>query len=368
MIAYGASCCQPAVSGRHEATWADRLRGLMPDMTPRDIAKPQQGHQTGRQPDHTGRASASRVQVIAGFAVIYIVWGSTYLAIAYAVRSLPPVLTTAARFVVAGMILCLYAWWRGAPRPVWAEWRAAAIAGALLVVGGTATVCWAEQWVPSGLTSLLCATVPLWFVLLEWMAPGGQRPRGLVAAGVALGLVGIAVLTNPFGDRAADGRVVAAAGVLVLSSILWAVGSLYSRRAALPESAVLGMGMEMMTGGLLCIPAGLLIGERSTVDLAHVPAAAWIAVAFLTFVGCLVAFTTYMWLLRVSVPSRVATHAYVNPVVAVVLGWAVAGEALTARMVVAAGLIVGAVVLITSGPQRVTIGDASHPAFPAEAT
>jgi drug/metabolite transporter (DMT)-like permease len=332
----------------------------MPDDTRRDIIP--------LQPDRPGQAHAPRLQVIAGFAIIYIVWGSTYLAIAYAVRSLPPVLTTAARFVVAGMILCLYAWWRGAPRPVWSEWRAAAIAGALLVVGGTATVCWAEQWVPSGLTSLLCATVPLWFVLLEWMAPAGQRPHGLVAAGVALGLIGLAVLNNPFNNAAADSRAVIGAGVLVLSSILWAIGSLYSRHAALPKSGVLGMGMEMVAGGLLCIPAGYLIGERAPVDLSRVPATAWIAVAFLTFVGCLVAFTTYMWLLRVSAPSRVATHAYVNPVVAVVLGWAVAGEALTARMLVAAALIVGAVVLITTGQQRVTIGDASHPALPAEAT
>ena len=336
------------------------MRGLMADVTPRDIAEP--------PTDRPGGAHASRLRVIAGFAVIYIVWGSTYLAIAYAVRSLPPVLTTAARFMVAGLILSLYAWWRGAPRPVWREWRAAGIAGALLVVGGTATVCWAEQWVPSGLTSLLCATVPLWFVLLEWMAPGGQRPHGLVAAGVALGLVGLGVLTNPFTGAVVDGRAAVAAGVLVLSSILWAVGSLYSRHASLSTSAVLGTGMEMMTGGFLCIPAGLLIGERATMDLAHVPPAAWIALAFLTFVGCLVAFTTYMWLLRVSAPSRVATHAYVNPVVAVVLGWAVAGEALTARMLVAAGLIIGAVVMITSGQQRVTIGDASHPGLPAEAS
>jgi drug/metabolite transporter (DMT)-like permease len=360
MIACGASRCQPAVCGQRGATWADRLRGLMPDVTPRDIAN--------SQPTRQDRAGASRLQVIAGFAVIYIVWGSTYLAIAYAVRSLPPVLTTAARFVVAGLILCIYAWWRGAPRPVWTEWRAAAIAGALLVVGGTATVCWAEQWVPSGLTSLLCATVPLWFVLLEWMAPGGQRPHGLVAAGVVLGLIGLAVLNDPFSNTAADSRAVMGAGVLVLSSILWAVGSLYSRHAALPKSAVLGMGMEMTAGGLLCIPAGYLIGERANVDLARVPAAAWIALAFLTFVGCLVAFTTYMWLLRVSVPSRVATHAYVNPVVAVVLGWAVAGEALTARMLVAACLVIGAVVLITSGQQPVTIGDASHPGLPTEAS
>jgi drug/metabolite transporter (DMT)-like permease len=360
MIAPGAVGCQPTACARRGVMGADRLRGLMPDVTPRDTPKPQS--------DRPDRPRVSRLQVVAGFAVIYIVWGSTYLAIAYAVRSLPPVLTTAARFVAAGLILCVYAWWRGAPRPAWAEWRSATIAGALLVVGGTATVCWGEQWVPSGLTSLLTATVPLWFVLLEWMAPRGQRPHGLVAAGVALGLIGLAILTNPFSARPASGHAVGAAAVLVVSSILWAAGSLYSRHAALPESATLGMGMQMMTGGLLCVPAGLLLGESANLDYARVPAAAWIAVAFLALVGSLVAFTTYLWLLRVSTPSRVATHAYVNPIVAVILGWAVAGEALTARMLAAAALIIGAVVLITSGQQRVMIGDASHPGLPAEAT
>jgi drug/metabolite transporter (DMT)-like permease len=323
-------------------------------------------HGAEAEPSHPGAVRASRLQVIAGFAVIYLVWGSTYLAIAYAVRSLPPVLTTAARFAVAGAVLCAWAWWRGAPRPVWVEWRAATIAGAVLVVGGTATVCWAEQWVPSGLTSLLVATVPLWFVLLEWMAPGGQRPHGLVAAGVALGLIGLGVLTNPFNGPASGAHVFAPAAVLMLAAILWAVGSLYSRRAPLPASGTMGTGMQMMIGGLLCFPVGLALGENPRIDVTRVPAAAWIAVAYLTVVGSLTAFTTYLWLLRVSTPSRVATHAYVNPVVAVALGWAVAGEPLTARILVAAGLIIGAVVLITSGQHRVTIADAMHPTLPTE--
>lgn len=309
---------------------------------------------------------ASRLQVVAGFAVIYLVWGSTYLAIAYAVRSLPPVLTTAARFILAGALLCGWGWSRGAPRPTWREWRAAAIAGALLVVGGTATVCWAEQSVPSGLASLLVATVPLWFVLLEWLAPGGERPHGLVAAGVALGLLGLGLLTAPFSGGGVDPHALWPAAVLMAAAILWAVGSLYSRHASIPTSSTLGMGMQMISGGVLCIPVGFALGESPVIDIAHVPTAAWIAMAYLTFVGCLIAFTTYLWLLRVSTPSRVATHAYVNPVVAVALGWAVAGEALTARMLVAAGLIIGAVVLITSGQRQTTIADAAHPTLPAE--
>jgi drug/metabolite transporter (DMT)-like permease len=319
-------------------------------------------------PRHAPEIHASRLQIVSGFAVIYLVWGSTYLAIAYAVRSLPPVLTTGARFVVAGALLSVWAWARGAPRPTWRQWRAAAIAGALLVVGGTATVCWAEQSVPSGLASLLGATVPLWFVLLEWLSPRGQRPHGLVAAGVALGLIGLALLTTPFNGASAALHAWWPAAVLMTAAILWAVGSLYSRHASLPTSSTLGMGMQMMSGGLLCIPVGLILGESPAIDVAHVPPVAWVAVAYLTFVGSLIAFTTYLWLLRVSTPSRVATHAYVNPVVAVALGWAVAGEALSARILVAAGLIIGAVALITSGQRQATIADAAHPALPTEAS
>jgi drug/metabolite transporter (DMT)-like permease len=322
----------------------------MPDLSPR------------RSPE----IHVSRLQVTAGFAVIYLAWGSTYLAIAYAVRSLPPVLTTAARFIVAGALLCTWAWSRGAPRPTWREWRAASIAGSLLVVGGTATVCWAEQSVPSGLASLLVATVPVWIVLLEWLSPRGHRPQGLVAAGVALGLIGLAVLTAPVSGAGASPQAFWPATVLMAAAVLWAAGSLYSRSAPLPASATLGMGMQMMAGGALCIPVGLALGESAAIDAAHVPAIAWLSVAYLTVVGVLIAFTTYLWLLRVSTPSRVATHAFVNPVVAVALGWAVAGEALTTRMLVAAGLIIGAVVLITSGQRQPTIADAMHPTLPTE--
>lgn len=310
-------------------------------------------------------ASASRLQVIAGFAVIYVVWGSTYLAIAYAVKSLPAVLTTGARFSVAGVLLCGWALVCGAPLPTWRQWRAAAIAGALLLVGGTASVSWAERTVPSGLASLLAATVPLWFVLLEWAAPGGRRPSGLVIAGIVLGLCGLVVLTAPgaVGGVAADA--IAPAVVLTVGSILWAVGSLYSRHASLPTSATLAMGVQMLAGGLLCIPVGLALGESAFIDVARVSTASWIAVAYLTVVGCLVAFTTYLWLLRVSTPSRVATHAYVNPLVAVGLGWLVAGEPVHSRSVVAAGLIIGAVILITSG-HRAGAADVDHPTLATE--
>jgi drug/metabolite transporter (DMT)-like permease len=309
--------------------------------------------------------TASRLQVIAGFAVIYLVWGSTYLAIAYVVRSLPPVLTTGARFATAGCLLCAWALARGAPLPTRAQWRAAAIAGALLLVGGTATVSWAEQWVPSGLTSLLVATVPLWVVLIESVGPGGQRPHGQVAAGVALGLAGLVVLTVPSSAAGISPRTLGPALVLTLAAIAWAAGSIYSRYASLPESATLAMGTQMLVGGLLCIPAGLLLGEHATIDVARVSAASWISLAYLTFVGCLVAFTTYLWLLRVSTPSRVSTHAYVNPVVAVALGWLVAREPVTGRTLVAAALIIGAVILITSGQRGVAPG-ADRPTLAAE--
>ena len=297
--------------------------------------------------------------------MIYLVWGSTYLAIAYAVRSLPAILTTGARFTFAGLLLCGWALARGAPLPTWPQWRAAIVAGLLLLVGGTATVSWAEQWVPSGLASLLGATVPLWIALFEWAAPGGRRPGTLVMAGIVLGLGGLVVLTAPGTLGGASARTAAPAIVVTIAAVSWAAGSLYSRHASLPSSATFAMGAQMLAGGLLCIPVGLALGERGTIDVAHVSTASWIAVAYLTLVGCLVAFTTYLWLLRVSTPGRVATHAYVNPLVAVALGWLVAGEPVGPRLVIAAGLIIGAVVLITTG--HVTgNADAEHPALAPE--
>jgi drug/metabolite transporter (DMT)-like permease len=290
-----------------------------------------------------------RLRVVAAFAAIYLIWGSTYLGIRIAIETLPPFLTAGLRFIIAGPLL--YAWARrnGASRPTGVQWRAAAIVGGLLLLGGNGLVTWGEQRVSSGLAALLVATVPLWMVLLDWLFMRGGRPAGKVFLGLILGLIGIVLLIGPT-DLLGEHRVdLIGVAMLLLAALSWAIGSLYARRAPLPDAPLLGTSLEMIAGGVLLLLASAVKGEWVQVDLASVSLRSWLALAYLTLLGSIVAFTAYTWLLRVSTPARVATYAYVNPVVAVVLGWAVVGEVLTGQMLLAAVVIVLAVVVITTG-------------------
>jgi len=294
----------------------------------------------------------SRLHIVAAFAAIYVIWGSTYLGIRIAIETLPPLLMAGMRFIVAGPLLYVLARRGGAPRPTGVQWRATAIVGALLLLGGNGFVTLAEQRVSSGLAALLVATVPLWMVLLDWVFLRAIRPSSKVFVGLALGLVGIVLLIGP-ADLLGDHRVdILGAGMLTLAALSWSIGSLYARRAALPDAPLLGTAMEMSAGGILLVLAAGVKGEWIQVDFASVSLRSWLALSYLTLLGSIVAFTAYTWLLRVSTPARVSTYAYVNPVVAVVLGWAVAGETLTLQMLLAAAVIVLAVVIITTGRSR----------------
>ncbi len=290
----------------------------------------------------------SRARVVAAFAAVYIIWGSTYLAILYAIETLPPLVMAGVRFLIAGGVLYTWAYFRGAERPTFVNWRAAGIVGALLLLGGNGAVVWAEQRVPSGIASLLVATLPLWMVLLEWSRPEGRRPTIGVAAGIALGLAGLMVLIGPGLTSATGGVDPVGAGVLLFGSLSWAAGSLYARGAPLPKGGTLATGMEMLAGGALLLLAGLARGEAAAWDPGAVSASSLIALLYLITFGSLIGFTAYIWLLGVVQPAHVATYAYVNPIVAVLLGWAIAGETITSRTLVAAAIIVGAVALITS--------------------
>ena len=290
-----------------------------------------------------------RLRVVAAFAAIYLIWGSTYLGIRIAIETLPPFLTAGLRFIIAGPLL--YAWARrnGVSRPTGIQWRAAAIVGGLLLLGGNGLVTWGEERVPSGLAALLVATVPLWMVLLDWLFLRGGRPPGRVFLGLILGLAGIVLLIGP-ADLLGEHRVdLVGVAMLLLAALSWAIGSLYARRAPLPDAPLLGTSIEMIAGGVLLLLASGVKGEWVQVDLASVSLRSWLALAYLTLMGSIVAFTAYTWLLRVSTPTRVSTYAYVNPVVAVVLGWAIVGEVLTGQMLLAATVIVLAVVIITTG-------------------
>lgn len=295
-------------------------------------------------------ARPSRALLLAAYAAVYVIWGSTYLAIRVGLGTLPPFLMAGVRFALAGLALAGWALARGAPRPTPRQWRAAAVVGALLLLCGNGGVTWAEQQqVPSGVAALLIATEPLWIVLLGWLRPGGTRPTARQWAGLALGLAGVAVLVGPGALHAgpASGLRLVPALAVVASALTWAAGSVWRGREALPASAPLATGMQMLAGGALLLAASAAAGEWRRFDPAAVSAGSLLALGYLVVFGSLVAFSAYAWLLTVEPPARASTYAFVNPVVAVLLGWAAAGESLGAQVVVAAALTVGAVVLIT---------------------
>lgn len=290
---------------------------------------------------------APRSQIILAFALVYVIWGSTYLAIRFAIETLPPLLMVGGRFLVAGLILYVVMRERGVPAPTNANWRAACIVGVMLLAGGTGVVVWAEERVPSGLAALLVSVVPLWMVLIEWLRPRGVRPGGWVIAGVVIGLAGLWILTNPLAGGVHHNLFVE--GMVMIAALSWAAGSIYSKHAPLPESKFLGSAMEMLAGGALLTGVGLLTGELRHFDPAVASIGSVLALLYLITFGSLIGFTAYIWLLNTVSPALVSTYAFVNPVVAVFLGWAFASEPITARTGVAAAIIIGAVALITVG-------------------
>ncbi|MEX0979608.1 MAG: drug/metabolite exporter YedA, partial [Gemmatimonadota bacterium] len=296
-------------------------------------------------------SEAPRGRVLAAYAAVYLVWGSTYLAIHFAIETLPPFLMAGVRFVVAGTILYGVLRVRGAPAPTRAQWQGAAVVGVLLLLGGNGSVVWAQQRVPSGIAALLVAMVPLWMVLIDWARPGGIRPRASVLAGLVLGTLGMLLLVGPE-NLAGSGRVdPVGAAVLVTGSLFWAAGSIYSRSARLAPPFV-ATAQQLLAGGAALLLFGVLAGEPAALDLAAISTRSLLALVYLIVFGALVGYTCYIWLLRVSPPAHVATYAYVNPVVALLLGWLLAGEALTARSVTAALVIVAGVAVVVLRRRR----------------
>lgn len=313
------------------------------------------------------QSAPGRGSVVAGFVSVYLIWGSTYLAIRYAIETLPPLLMAGTRFLVAGTIL--YAWvrLRRGERPDRNHWAPAAIVGGLLLLCGNGALSWSEQRIPSGLAALIVASVPVWMVLLDALGPRGSPPRRGVVAGLVFGFTGLALLVGPRQLAGGERVDLVGAGVLLAGSISWAVGSLYSRSARLPASPLLATAMEMLAGGALLVFVGAMTGETGRLDLSAVSPRSIVAVAYLIMFGSLVGFTTYIWLLRVSTPARVSTYAYVNPVVALFLGWGLGGEPLTGRTLLAAATILAAVALITTSGMRIPALEREHPA-PIEPT
>lgn len=283
--------------------------------------------------------------LVAGFAVLYLVWGSTYLGIKFAVETLPPLLMAGSRFLLAGLILYTFLRLRGVPAPSLTQWRAGVLTGALLLLGGNGLVTWAQQTVPSGRAALIVATTPLWMVLIAWVFYQGERPAPRVWLGLLVGFAGTVMLIKPSAGEEAGS--LAGLAALMLAPLTWSFGTMEARRNRPAENALMTSAMQMLAGGAMMFLLGTAMGEWPRLFTQAVSLKSALAFAYLTVAGGLVAFSTYAWLLRVAPPTALSTYAYVNPLVAVLLGWLLGGEAVGASVAVAAALIVGAVVLIT---------------------
>lgn len=315
-------------------------------------------------------SAPARSALIAAFAAIYLIWGSTYLTIRIAVETLPPFLMAATRFLTAGAVLFVLLRWRGAAWPTWQQWRDNTLAGTFLLLGGNGLVSWAEQFIPSGVTALLIGACPVFIVLIEWAWPGGHRPTLLTFVGLALGFAGVTWLAAPWENAAQGGLPALPLLALVGSMLAWSFGSIYSRHLRQPAPPFVAAAVQMLGGGAALLIAAVLQGDFARFAPTAVSSRSWLALSYLIVIGSLVGFSTYVWLIKNSTPARVSTYAYVNPIVAVFLGWVILREPISSRTIIAAGVIVAAVVIITTQKARVapspsTRSDAA-PAGPVE--
>jgi drug/metabolite transporter (DMT)-like permease len=297
------------------------------------------------------RDAPNKILLIGAFIAIYVIWGSTYLAIRYAVESIPPLITAAMRHLVAGSVLFTWAWMRGF-RPTAQQWRAAIKIGALYFLVGHGLLHWAEQHVASGLAALLIATEPMIIAALAVVA-GAERLTPMLVGGMILGLVGVGVLMggSMFGSPGELTGIVA----VLLSGIAWSVGVHFSRRVALPSDTLAASAITLLCGSALLWIASAATGEIARLNTSAVTTKSILGLAYLGFFGTIIAFTAYTWLLSHISATVVSTHTYVNPIIAVLLGWALAGEPLNARVVVAAVVILGSIVLIRRGTHVVAV-------------
>lgn len=294
----------------------------------------------------------SRWRIGLALAAVYLIWGSTYFAIGEAVRTIPPFLMAGTRFITAGAIVYIWRRQAGAPRPLPVHWRSAATISLFLVLGGNGFVSWAEQRVPSGLAALIISITPVVVVIVDWLRPRGTTPGGRVLAGLALGLVGMVILVGPARLEAAQDADAFSTFMCTLAPTLWAIGSVYSRHVKQSPDLLLASGLQMLAGGVWLLIAGAATGEFSRLSFEAVTTRSVVAWTYLTLIGAIVGYSAYLYLLRHTTPAVATTYAYVNPVVAVLLGWLAGGEVVTGRILLAATLLIGSVVLITARRTR----------------
>jgi len=298
-------------------------------------------------------AAPKRTLMIMAFAALYIIWGSTYLGIRFAIDTIPPFLMAGGRFLLAGVIMYAIAWSQGIDRSSWANWRTSLIIGACLLLGGNGGVTISEKYIDTGLAALIVAIVPIYMVLLGWASGMAPKPTPIVWFALAGGFLGVGVLFGPalhfpsnHGGNPATGIC-----ILLVTSFIWSAGSLYSRAAKHAASPFLTAAQQMICGGMLLLLAGIVTGELQRLHLSSISISSWVAFIYLVLIGAVVGYTAYIWLLRHCEPAKVATYAYVNPIVAVLLGALFACEKVTMRTLIAGCLIIGSVALVITAQQ-----------------
>ncbi len=294
--------------------------------------------------------------------MVYLFWGSTYLGVRYAVETIPPLMMVGMRQLLAGLVLYPLARLHSNEKLTLRHWLSGALIGGLLLIGGNGSIAWAEsKHTPTNITAVLVATVPVWMAIMDWLRPNGPRPTGRVVTALGIGLVGVSLLVSPhipFLQSAGTPVNPVCAIVLVSGSLCWATGSILSRHLKLPRSTLLGTSVFLISGGALLFPFSLALGEGRNFELRQISLSSGLSVLYLAVFGSILGFTAYTYLLRSVTPARVATYAYINPVIAVFLGWALLREVLTARMLVAAAIILAAVVMVITAPHAPATEDA----------
>ena len=306
-------------------------------------------------------AKRNRTRIILAFAAVYVLWGSTYLFIKYAIETIPPFTLGASRFVVSGGLLYALARWRGAPGATALELRLAAITGVLMLGLGNGGVMLAEKTVPSGIVALIVSSVPIWVVLLDWLRPRGTRPRKTMFAGLALGLVGMVILIGPraiVGEGHIDET---GALILLVGSISWSIGTLMTRSGHRPGSPLVFAALQMLAASAAMLVMSLISGDWRQFSWSGLTPLSTFSFWYLVVAGSIIGYTAYVYLLGVVSAAKASTYAYVNPIIAVVLGWLFANEPLGVRTIVAAGVILGGVAIITSSQASAIAPTGEHP-------
>lgn len=283
---------------------------------------------------------------------LYIIWGSTYLAIRFAVETIPPFFHASLRFLVSGAILYIWRRAAGDAKPTLGNWKSTAIVGTLLLVGGNGLVAFAEQSVPSGIAALMITTSPFWLVLFESLRAGGTKPTWLSILGLLIGFSGVFLLIGP-AEFTGSVHQFDAFGVtlLLIAPVLWSLGSIFARGADMPKSTLMSTGMQMLVGSVALFIVSVVTGELNGFSFGQVSMRSWEGLVYLITFGSLVGFVSFGWLLHNAPVSLMSTYAYVNPVVAVFLGWLFAGEVLNARIAIASAIIIGSVIFINYARQ-----------------